>query len=75
MVEVTDTCKCMARYRSAYTCMFMNLWTACTCVQILLFKSIERERFCSAELRVMGDEVDGVGHSVLGKDGLQVLCR
>ena len=40
-----------------------------------LLEGIEGERFSPAELRVVGDEVDGMGHRVLGKDGLQVLCR
>ena len=41
--------------------------------KFLLLEGIEGERFSPAELRVMGDEVDGVGHGVLGQDGLQVL--
>ena len=39
-----------------------------------LFESVQSQRLCSTELGMMRDEVNGMGHRVLRKNGLQVIC-
>ena len=39
-----------------------------------LSEGVQREWFGAAELGMVGDEVDGMGHCILGKNGLQILC-